>query len=94
MKTSSLVVASVVRLVAVLSFFGAVAAPPANGQVSFLQPLTFNVGQGGGNGVYADFNRDGKLDIAFAGLGVAGQWRRHFPGANQFECHRKPGGDR
>jgi len=71
MKTSPLV-ASVVRLVAILSFLGAVAVPPANGQVSFLQPLTFNVGLGGGSGVYADFNRDGKLDVAFAGSVLLG----------------------
>jgi len=72
MKTSRLVVAPVVRLLTILSFFGAVAAPPTHGQVSFLQPVTFNVGQGGGNGVYADFNRDGKLDLAFAGSVLLG----------------------
>lgn len=72
MKTSPLVVASVVRLLAILSLLGTIAAPLAHGQVSFLQPVTLNVGQGGGNGVYADFNRDGKLDLAFAGSVLLG----------------------
>ena len=74
MKTSPspLVVASIVRLLTILSLLGTIAAPFAHGQVSFLQPLTFNVGQGGGNGVYADFNRDGKLDLAFAGSVLLG----------------------
>lgn len=72
MKASPLLVAPVVRVVAILSLLSAMAAPPAQSQVSFLQPLTFDVGQGGGSGVYADFNRDGKLDIAFAGSVLLG----------------------
>ena len=40
--------------IAILSTF-------SSGQVSFLEPLTF---QAGVSTVYADFNRDGKLDIA------------------------------
>jgi hypothetical protein len=72
MKTSSLVVASIVCSLSILSLFSAAAVPLAHGQVSFLQPVTLNIGQGGGNGVYADFNRDGKLDLAFAGSVLLG----------------------
>ena len=61
MKTSSLLVAFVIRIAAVLSLLGALAVPHAHAQVSFLQPLSF---QGSTPEVDADFNRDGKLDIA------------------------------
>jgi hypothetical protein len=43
--------------------------PHAHAQVSFLQPLMF---QGGTSEVDADFNRDGKLDIATPGTLLLG----------------------
>ena len=41
MKSWSLLASPVVRVVAILSLLGAIAAPVAHAQVSFLQPLTF-----------------------------------------------------
>jgi FG-GAP-like repeat len=59
MKTSSLVVAPVVCFLTILSFFGAVAVPPAQAQVSFFTPPT----DAAGPIFVADFNGDGKPDI-------------------------------
>jgi hypothetical protein len=69
MKTSSLLVAPIIRIAAVLSLLGTLAVPHAHAQVSFLQPLMF---QGGTSEVDADFNRDGKLDIATPGALLLG----------------------
>jgi hypothetical protein len=43
MKTSSLLVAFVIRIAAVMSLLGGAAVPHAHAQVSFLQPLSFLV---------------------------------------------------
>jgi hypothetical protein len=51
---------SVVRLLIILSVLGAIAAPVANGQVSFFTPPTY---AGSGPIFVADFNGDGKPDI-------------------------------
>jgi hypothetical protein len=67
MKASPRLVALVVRLAAILSLLDALTLPLAQAQVSFLQPLAIPSGT---PTAYADFNRDGKLDIAspqFAG---------------------------
>jgi hypothetical protein len=69
MKTSSLLVALVIRIAAILSLLGTLAVPHAHAQVSFLQPLSF---QGSSPEVDADFNRDGKLDIATSGTLLLG----------------------
>jgi len=59
MKTSSLLVAAAVRVAAILSLLGVVAAPLAQAQVSFFQTPTYP----GTAAVIGDFNQDGKLDI-------------------------------
>jgi len=61
MKTLPFLAALLVRVAVIFYVLGAIASPLARAQVSFLQPLTF---PGGIANVYADFNRDGKLDIA------------------------------
>jgi hypothetical protein len=57
MKTSSLLL--VVRIVTILSLFGAIAGPCAQGQISFFATPTYP----GTAAVIGDFNRDGNLDI-------------------------------
>ena len=69
MKSSSLSGVPFARLLIILSVLGAIAAPVAHAQVSFLQPLTF---PGSTSEVDADFNRDGKLDIATPGTLLLG----------------------
>ena len=64
MKASP-VIPPLVRVVTILSLMVALAPLSAQAQVSFLQPLTFQESSAGSGfpTVYADFNRDGKLDI-------------------------------
>jgi FG-GAP-like repeat len=69
MKSSSLSRVPFARLLIILSVLCAIAAPVARAQVSFLQPLTF---PGSTSEVDADFNRDGKLDIATPGTLLLG----------------------
>jgi len=70
MKSSSRQSARLVRVVTILSFLCGIAVPISLGQVSFLQPLTFPTN--GNPTVDADFNRDGKLDIATPGTLLLG----------------------
>ncbi len=60
MKTSSLLVAPALRVIAILFLLGAISAPLAQPQVSFFTPPTY-----AGNGILfeADFNGDGKPDL-------------------------------
>jgi hypothetical protein len=60
MKTSSLLVAPVVRVAAVLFLVAAIAAPLAHAQVSFFTPPAYT---GAGPIFVADFNGDSKPDI-------------------------------
>jgi hypothetical protein len=60
MKSLSLSVARIVRLLIILSLLGAISAPIAQGQVTFAMPPTF---VGFLPGFVADFNGDGKPDI-------------------------------
>jgi FG-GAP-like repeat/FG-GAP repeat len=60
MKSSSLSIAHIVRLLIILSLLGAISAPVAQGQVSFAMPPTY---AGFPPGFVADFNGDGKPDI-------------------------------
>jgi len=60
MKSSSLSIAHIVRLLIVLSLLGAISPPVAHGQVTFAMPPTF---VGFLPGFVADFNGDGKPDI-------------------------------
>ncbi len=78
MKTSPRSVAVVVHLAVILSLLGAIAPPCAQAQVSFLQPLTF---LGGAVNVDADFNKDGKLDIATPGTLLLGNGDGTFKAA-------------
>src|SRR5450631_262465 len=69
MKTLLIFVVPLVRVIATLSLLATIAASTSQAQVSFLQPLTFPAG---GPTVYADFNRDGNLDIAPPGTLLLG----------------------
>ena len=60
MKSSSLSIARIVRLLSILSLLGAISAPVSQGQVTFAMPPTF---AGLTPGFVADFNGDGKPDI-------------------------------
>lgn len=75
MKSLALIAAPVVRLIAILVLLGNIAAPVAQAQVSFLQPLTF---PGTTSEVTADFNRDGNLDIATPGTLLLGNGNGTF----------------
>jgi hypothetical protein len=60
MRSSSLSIAHIVRLLMILSLLGAISAPVSQGQVTFAMPPTF---AGLTPGFVADFNGDGKPDI-------------------------------
>src|SRR5271156_5095494 len=59
MKLSSSMVPALLLVAAILTLLGAVAAPLAEGQISFFQTPTYT----GTAAVIGDFNQDGKLDI-------------------------------
>jgi hypothetical protein len=74
MKTSLLVIAPVVLVLAILSLIGAVAVPLSQGQVSFYQTPTYS----GTAAVIGDFNLDGKLHHQLGRNGFVGKRRRRF----------------
>src|SRR5579872_61447 len=78
MKTSRRILTLLVRLTVILFLLRAIAPTHAKAQVSFLQPLTF---QGGPINVAADFNKDGKLDIATPGTLLLGNGDGTFKAA-------------